>query len=140
MNFTGCGISNINEKVVAGESDEFTFFSAQMDFLSEAEMMKRLEHKNIVRLLGVCTRGEPVYAVMEFMLHGTGFDDLLLVLPTKSSRVPSQSFEKTKQVVRHASFYRIIVPSELSGDFCLRSPIYRLQSSHTVLLHRFQGR
>jgi serine/threonine protein kinase len=44
-----------------------------MDFLSEAEMMKRLEHKNIVRLLGVCTRGEPVYAVMEFMLHGTGF-------------------------------------------------------------------
>jgi len=41
-----------------------------MDFLSEAEMMKRLEHKNIVRLLGVCTRGEPVYAVMEFMLHG----------------------------------------------------------------------
>jgi len=42
----------------------------KLDFLSEAEMMKRLEHVNIVRLLGVCTRCEPVYAVMEFMLHG----------------------------------------------------------------------
>jgi len=42
----------------------------QLDFLSEAEMMKWFDHKNIVKLLGVCTRGEPVYAVMEFMLHG----------------------------------------------------------------------
>ena len=33
-------------------------------------MMKWFDHKNIVKLLGVCTRGEPVYAVMEFMLHG----------------------------------------------------------------------
>ena len=33
-------------------------------------MMKRFEHDNIVRLLGVCTRGEPAYAVMEFMLYG----------------------------------------------------------------------
>ncbi|EEC03034.1 nerve growth factor receptor TRKA, putative [Ixodes scapularis] len=42
----------------------------QLDFLSEAEMMKRFDHKNIVRLLGVCTSGEPVYTVMEFMLYG----------------------------------------------------------------------
>ena len=42
----------------------------KIDFLSEAEMMKRFEHKNIVKLLGVCTRNEPVYTVMEFMLYG----------------------------------------------------------------------
>ena len=42
----------------------------KIDFLSEAEMMKRFEHKNIVKLLGVCTRMEPVYTVMEFMLYG----------------------------------------------------------------------
>lgn len=42
----------------------------KLDFLSEAEMMKRFDHKNIVRLLGVCTTGEPVYTVMEFMLYG----------------------------------------------------------------------
>ena len=40
------------------------------DFLSEAEMMKRFDHTNIVKLLGVCTRNEPVYTVMEFMLYG----------------------------------------------------------------------
>lgn len=43
----------------------------KLDFLSEAEMMKRFNHKNIVRLLGVCTRSEPVYTVMEFILYGT---------------------------------------------------------------------
>ena len=42
----------------------------KIDFLSEADMMKRFENKNIVKLLGVCTVNEPVYAVMEFMLYG----------------------------------------------------------------------
>ena len=42
----------------------------KIDFLSEAEMMKRFDHKNIVKLLGVCTRTDPVYTVMEFMLYG----------------------------------------------------------------------
>ena len=41
-----------------------------MEFLSEAEMMKRFDQKNIIKLLGVCTRTEPVYTVMEFMLYG----------------------------------------------------------------------
>ena len=42
----------------------------KIDFLSEANIMKRFEHKNIVKLLGVCTRNEPIYAVMEYMLYG----------------------------------------------------------------------
>ena len=42
----------------------------KIDFLSEADMMKRFEHKNIVKLLGVCTRNEPVYTVMKYMLYG----------------------------------------------------------------------
>lgn len=42
----------------------------KLDFLSEAEVMKRFEHKNVVKLLGVCTKNEPVYTVMEFMLYG----------------------------------------------------------------------
>ena len=40
------------------------------DFLSEAEVMKRFEHTNIVQLLGVCTLSEPLLTVMEFMLYG----------------------------------------------------------------------
>lgn len=42
----------------------------KLDFLSEADMMKRFNHRNIVSLLGVCTKGEPVYMIMEFMLYG----------------------------------------------------------------------
>ena len=42
----------------------------KLDFLSEAETMKHFDHKNIVKLLGVCTRNEPAHLVMEFMLHG----------------------------------------------------------------------
>lgn len=42
----------------------------KLDFLSEAETMKRFDHKNVVRLLGVVTKTEPVCTVMEFMLYG----------------------------------------------------------------------
>ncbi|PIK62648.1 hypothetical protein BSL78_00440 [Apostichopus japonicus] len=61
----------------AGPRDNYTigspyevFTSPVLDFLSEAEMMKRFDHKNIIRLRGVCTQGEPLYAVMDFMLYG----------------------------------------------------------------------
>ncbi|KAK8378937.1 hypothetical protein O3P69_009579 [Scylla paramamosain] len=42
----------------------------KLDFLGEAEMMKRFNHRNIVQLLGLCTHQEPIYMVMEFMLYG----------------------------------------------------------------------
>lgn len=32
--------------------------------------MKLLSHPNLVKLLAVCTTGEPVYIVMELMIHG----------------------------------------------------------------------
>ncbi|KAL5967185.1 Tyrosine-protein kinase transforming protein Abl [Taenia solium] len=40
------------------------------DFLAEASIMKNLQHKNLVRLLGVCTREPPYYIVTEYMPHG----------------------------------------------------------------------
>ena len=39
-------------------------------FLDEAKIMKDLLHKNIVRLYGVCTRGEPIFIVTEYMANG----------------------------------------------------------------------
>lgn len=48
----------------------------KLDFLSEAEVMKRFEHNNIVKLLGVCTKNEPVYTIMEFMLYGEASSSL----------------------------------------------------------------
>ncbi|XP_076448850.1 uncharacterized protein LOC143285448 [Babylonia areolata] len=42
----------------------------KLDFFTEVGIMKRFKHANIVPLLGVCTRSEPIYAIMEFQLHG----------------------------------------------------------------------
>jgi serine/threonine protein kinase len=42
----------------------------KVDFLAEAEVMKRFDHKNIIKLLGVCLQTEPVFTIMEFMLYG----------------------------------------------------------------------
>lgn len=42
----------------------------RLDFLSEAECMKRFDHRNIVKLLGVCLQTEPIYTIMEYMLYG----------------------------------------------------------------------
>ena len=48
----------------------FIYWSSQVEFLSEADKMKLLSHPNLVKLLGVCTTGEPVYIIMELMIHG----------------------------------------------------------------------
>ncbi|XP_014212740.1 receptor-type guanylate cyclase gcy-3-like [Copidosoma floridanum] len=42
----------------------------KLNFLSEVEVMKRFDHKNIVQLLAVVLKNEPVLTIMEFMLYG----------------------------------------------------------------------
>ncbi|XP_055681418.1 atrial natriuretic peptide receptor 2-like [Lutzomyia longipalpis] len=42
----------------------------RLDFLSEAEAMKRFDHENVIKLLGVCLKSEPIYTILEFMLYG----------------------------------------------------------------------
>lgn len=39
-------------------------------FLDEAKIMRDLQHKNIVRLYGVCTQEEPIFIVTEYMANG----------------------------------------------------------------------
>eukprot|EP00038_Savillea_parva_P003430 m.125676 g.125676 ORF g.125676 m.125676 type:complete len:682 (-) comp11174_c0_seq2:1096-3141(-) len=45
-------------------------------FLAEAGKMKKLKHRNIVELLGVCTVGEPALIVLEFARSGAVLDFL----------------------------------------------------------------
>lgn len=46
----------------------------QLDFRREAEMFGKLNHANVVRLLGLCREAEPHYMVLEYV-------DLVRVLP-----------------------------------------------------------
>lgn len=41
-----------------------------VEFLKEAELMKKIQHKNLVKLIGVCTRESPIYIITEFMPLG----------------------------------------------------------------------
>lgn len=43
-------------------------------FLEEARMMHRLQHKNLVQLLAVCSQQEPIYIVTELMVNGSLLD------------------------------------------------------------------
>ncbi|XP_069698476.1 uncharacterized protein [Periplaneta americana] len=65
----------------------------KLDFLSEAEVMKRFDHKNIVKLLGVCTKNEPVYTIMEFMLYGDLKTFLLARRHLVNERIAEESDE-----------------------------------------------
>lgn len=49
---------------------------SQQEFLAEAAIMKKLRHPNLIQLYAVCTEGEPIYIVSEFMKHGSLLDYL----------------------------------------------------------------
>lgn len=44
---------------------------AKSDFLTEASIMGQFEHENVIRLLGVVTKTEPVMILTEYMLNGS---------------------------------------------------------------------
>ncbi|KAK2845005.1 hypothetical protein Q5P01_011664 [Channa striata] len=44
--------------------------STRQDFQREAELLTMLQHQHIVRFYGVCTDGEPLAMVFEYMRHG----------------------------------------------------------------------
>jgi fyn-related kinase len=41
------------------------------DFLSEAQIMKKLRHPKLIQLYAVCTLEEPIYIITELMKHGS---------------------------------------------------------------------
>ena len=46
-------------------------FSELSDLLSEYNLLKEVDHPNVIKLLGACTdRRGPLYLIMEFAKHG----------------------------------------------------------------------
>ena len=45
-------------------------------FLTKAKIMKKLQHKKLIKLYAVCTREHPLYIVTELMTHGNLLDYL----------------------------------------------------------------
>ncbi|XP_039951750.1 uncharacterized protein LOC120768986 [Bactrocera tryoni] len=74
----------------------------RLDFLSEAEAMKRLNHNNIVTLLGVCLQTEPIYTIMEFMLYGDLKTYLLARRHLLKGKVTEDSDVSSKRLTMYA--------------------------------------
>lgn len=66
----------------------------KLNFLSEVEVMKRFDHPNIIKLLAVCIKNEPVLTVMEFMLYG----DLKTYLLARRDLVKDQHYEDSHEI------------------------------------------
>ena len=58
-----------------------------LEFLHESEIMKMIEHSNVVSLKGVCTKGEPILIITEFMANG----NLVKYLRSPAGRRTAQS-------------------------------------------------
>lgn len=70
----------------------------RMDFLSEAEAMKRFNHPCILKLLGVCLQSEPIFSVIEFMLYGDLKTYLLARRHLVKDRIPDDSDVSAKRL------------------------------------------
>ncbi|XP_058984044.1 atrial natriuretic peptide receptor 2 isoform X2 [Musca domestica] len=74
----------------------------RLDFLSEAQAMKLFNHKNIVKLLGVCLQSEPIYTIMEFMLYGDLKTYLLARRHLVNEKISDDSDISSKRLTMYA--------------------------------------
>ncbi|XP_064535104.1 uncharacterized protein LOC135426060 [Drosophila montana] len=74
----------------------------RLDFLAEAEAMKKLNHKNIIKLLGVCLQSEPIYTIMEFMLYGDLRTYLLARRNMVNEKITDESDISSKRLTMYA--------------------------------------
>lgn len=75
---------------------------SKLDFLSEAEAMKRFNHEHIVKLLGVSLQTEPIYTIMEYMLYGDLKTFLLARRHMIHERIHDDSDIHPKRLTRYA--------------------------------------
>lgn len=74
----------------------------RIDFLAEAEAMKKFNHKNIIKLLGVCLQKEPIYTIMEFMLYGDLKTFLLARRNMVNEKITDESDISSKRLTMYA--------------------------------------
>ena len=74
------GDSSIH-KVAVKTLKENAASKIKQDFRREVEVMTDLKHPNIVCLLGVCMKDEPMCMLFEYMLHGDLHEYLLMHSP-----------------------------------------------------------
>ncbi|EDQ92546.1 uncharacterized protein MONBRDRAFT_2178, partial [Monosiga brevicollis MX1] len=70
-------------------------------FVKEANVMKRFDHRNVLRLLGVCLQEEPLYVITELMEKG----DLLSYLRTAAKSLTTRQLTAMSSDVAEGMSY-----------------------------------
>lgn len=96
-------------------------------FVREAQLMKRLHHPNIVRLLGVCLQAEPLMFVVEHMAKGDLRSLLLQERCTPASRLVSFAIDVASGLAYLAE--NAIVHRDLAARNCLVNEDYVVKLS-----------
>ncbi|CAD5215169.1 unnamed protein product [Bursaphelenchus xylophilus] len=69
---TYCNVTNMVQQIVAVKMlHPGVAGKARTDFLMEASIMGQFDHENVVHLVGVTTKTEPVMIITEYMLNGS---------------------------------------------------------------------
>ncbi|XP_068150223.1 uncharacterized protein [Drosophila tropicalis] len=82
----------------------------RLDFLSEAEAMKKFDHRNIIKLLAVCVQSEPIYTIMEFMLYG----DLKTYLLARRNMVNEKTMDESDISAKRLTMYSMDIAQGLA--------------------------
>ena len=76
------------------------------DFYKEVKTMSRLKDPNIVQVLGVCTRDEPLAVVVEYMKHG----DLHQYLQHRTAAETNVGYGNSQKTVRWVGLTTSVYP------------------------------
>lgn len=96
------------------------------EFLAEAKVMHKLQHRHLVQLLAVCTEKEPIYIVTELMSNGA-FLDYLRKDDGRSLRLPvlmDMAAQVCKQYTLFVCFQfyiLVFVAPRVAGAACPRA-------------------
>eukprot|EP00117_Sycon_ciliatum_P011221 scpid70094/ scgid12797/ Tyrosine-protein kinase ABL1; Abelson murine leukemia viral oncogene homolog 1; Abelson tyrosine-protein kinase 1; Proto-oncogene c-Abl; p150 len=97
------------------------------EFLKEASVMKQVKHKNLVQLLGVCTREQPFFIVAEYMPYGNLLD--YLRGPEGSTLDPTTLMYMATQIADGMAYLEStnMIHRDLAARNCLVGESYRVK-------------
>eukprot|EP00117_Sycon_ciliatum_P015879 scpid33630/ scgid0136/ Tyrosine-protein kinase ABL1; Abelson murine leukemia viral oncogene homolog 1; Abelson tyrosine-protein kinase 1; Proto-oncogene c-Abl; p150 len=97
------------------------------EFLKEAGVMKQVKHKNLVQLLGVCTREQPFFIVAEYMPYGNLLD--YLRGPEGSTLDPTTLMYMATQIADGMAYLEStnMIHRDLAARNCLVGESYRVK-------------
>ncbi|XP_053568746.1 inactive tyrosine-protein kinase 7 [Bombina bombina] len=89
--------SGVSEIVVLVKSLQTRDEQLQMDFRRELDMFSKLNHANVVRLLGQCREAEPHYMILEYVDLGD-LKQFLRISKTKENKVKTHPLSSKQKV------------------------------------------